>query len=39
MPASGKMLKNKQQKENRLAGLGDADGVYKTYKYIKLYKN
>ena len=26
MPASSKMLKNKQQKANREAGIGDADG-------------
>jgi hypothetical protein len=26
MPASGKMLKNKEQKANRAAGIGDADG-------------
>jgi hypothetical protein len=26
MPASGKMLKNKEQKANRAAGVGDADG-------------
>jgi hypothetical protein len=26
MPASGKMLKNKAQRENRLAGIGDEQG-------------